>query len=973
MRETAGRQRAPCTPQRYNDFLPLPSTNAAIPAIVPFARYRLQLRLQHSARLHFRHEVMLHSLLSEALSKGGEKGELPDTVIPFACESGRVDFEAGDAYRIGFTIAGASPEATMDAMVRALTAYGARGFQGNGIPMLRWFTPGEPELIPAPDLDAECMALAAKTELVLQFVSPLRLEIPAAAGADGGEFFDASHFPAEHFLPLLWNRLFFLAEGRFPHRDERSRGLPDVPALACDPRQLLWIDVPRLRKPPIGGVVGRLTLQNPGERWLPLLVAGQYLHAGKSPGYGFGGYRILDRRPLWDDPFAPSCTALERLARPERLVAAARHVVASTEAGGTDGIGPREFAQREAAILGGLTHDLAAGTYRPASLLGALLPAASSKLRALAVPTLTDRTVQRAALEVIGPAVETLLEDCSYAYRKGFSRAGAARAVQDAYAAGFRWVLDADIASFFDAVPWDRLFGKLEALYPFDPLTDILRDWVSAPVVFKGRTIERVQGLPQGAVISPLLANLFLDELDEELLGADFRLVRYADDFVVLCKDAEAAERARDQARTVLERMGLALPEAKTAIRSIDHGFSYLGDLFCRSVAVEEHGDVSPPPEGSAPGFVAPASWLAQLDPARLRALTPLPATAEPLPHVVPLLGTGTPAGGDTRRPLYVADPSVALHLRDESVMVEKEGEEARPYPIRALSHVVFVGTRRATLPLVIELGLAGVPSFFCKRNGELEAIHGPFQPDVESWLAQGKATKDESIRLPFAQEIVSAKLHNTAAIAVRHKLQRHEEVASEIRELERSVWNKTEVDSVRGVEGAAAAAYFRSVAESLSAEWGFEGRIKHPPSGPFNALLSYGYTLLHHHCAAALYAEGLLPRIGVFHQQHGAWQALASDLQEELRYVVDGLVWSLVRRHEIRPEGFERSTSGCWLLPDSRKRFIEAFEARMETTFTPHEGGNAVTYREAVAVQAGRLRDYLLGRSRYEAIRAHG
>src|SRR5207244_5924049 len=163
-------------------------------------------------------------------------------------------------------------------------------------------------------------------------------------------------------------------------------------------------------------------------------------------------------------------------------------------------------------------------------------------------------------------------------------------------------------------------------------------------------------------------------------------------------------------------------------------------------------------------------------------------------------------------------------------------------------------------------------------------------------------------VRLAFAQEIVAAKLHNYATAVVRHDLHDRDAAAGEIRELERSVWNKTEVDSVRGVEGAAAAVYFRSVAATLAAEWRFDGRVKHPPRDPFNALLSYGYTLHYHHCTAALYAAGLVPRIGLYHRQHGAWQALASDLQEELRYLVDGLVWSLVRRREIRPDDFERS-----------------------------------------------------------------
>jgi group II intron reverse transcriptase/maturase/CRISPR-associated endonuclease Cas1 len=936
-------------------------------ATLPFRRYRFRLRLLHSARLHFRHEVMLHSLLSETLGKG----ELPEMAIPFASESGRIDFAKDDDYRIGLTVTGEEPDRFADHLARALGVYGSRGFQGDGIPMLRWFGVEPPEALRAPDLDGECHALAGRPELVLQFVSPLRLEVPKGSERRPAEFFSAAGFPADAFFRLLWNRLFFLRQGRFPHRDEIASGLPPLPPLACDPRHLLWIDLPRVHKPLLGGVMGRLVLQNPGEEWLPLLVAGGYLHIGKSTGFGFGAYRIVeDAAALWNDPFGPSQTSLERVAQRERLTAAARHVVASTSAGGVDGIGPEQFTRDEEAILGGLSSALAQGTYAPAPLLGILLPKGHSKVRALAVPTLSDRSVQRAAYGILGPAIETLLEDCSYAYRKGFSRAGAAQAIQKAYADGYRWVLDADIDSFFDAVDWERLFGKIDALYPFEPLTAILRGWVTAPVVYQGALIPRHQGLPQGAVISPLLANLFLDEVDEELLGDDFRLVRYADDFVVLCKDVASAERAREAAAQALARLGLTLHEEKTAIRDLDHGFSYLGYLFCRSTVIEQQPGTELPADSSRPPVVSPASWLARVDLSRVRELPGAPDRASG-PRVVPLV-PASPAGRDPRRPLYVSDPSLRLHLDHETVVVEKEGDAPRRYPLRSLSLVVFLGRPRATLPLVLDLGLAGVPVFFCRRNGELEAVHGPFHPEPEIWVAQGKAALDEPMRLAFAQEIVAAKLHNFATMAVRHQLRGAERVAGTIRDLERSVWNKTELDSVRGLEGAAAAAYFGSVADTLDAEWRFEGRVRHPPRDPFNAMLSYGYTLLYHHCVAALYAAGLLPRIGLFHAGHGTWDALGSDLQEEFRHLVDGLVWSLVRRHEVQPSDFERSEEGCWFIPDARRKFIAALEERMETIFTPDGALQAIAYREAIVVQAGRIRDYVLGRGRYAALRAH-
>jgi CRISPR-associated endonuclease Cas1 len=966
------------------------------PDIPSFSRYLLRLRLHHSARLHFRHEVMLHSLLNEAMGKGA----VPDSVVPFACESGRVDFEAEDEYRIGLTIVERNPVETKKRLERSFEAYASRGWQGDAIPMLRWFTViGAEDVVTADSVDLLSRQRAAggpaggpPALLSLQFVSPLCIEIP---GSKPHRYFDSACFPAEDFLRRVWGRFFFFEHGRPPNRAETEEQCPAIPAIVVDPSRLLWIDLPRMQKPALGGVLGRITITNPGPDWLLLLVAAQYLHIGKGTGDGFGAFRFVERRsdspvrlhekvglesptyvkpryaPLWNDPFGPSRTLLERAAEMPRLEKAADDVLSGTKAGGADGVSPEMFSASRTEILPGIVKRLAAGTYAAAPLLGIVLPKGKSKLRALAVPTLTDRVVQRSVLGMLGPAIETLLEDCSFAYRKGFSRAGAAQAIEKAWNDGYRWVLDADIESFFDAVGWERLFAKFEALYPFEPLAAIVRGWVTAPVQFEGRLIQRTQGLPQGAVISPLLANLFLDELDEELLGADYRLVRYADDFVVLCRDLEAAERARDAAREALAHLGLTLQEDKTSIRSLDQGLSYLGYLFCRSVVLDGAEEAVESSEGAA-AIVAPASWLAAIDLSRIRELRSDADHAKGTsgPRAVPLY----PDDHDSSllQPLYVTDPTAMLRLHHDTLRIEREGADAQEIPIRSLSLVVFTIRPRSTIPLIIELAARGIPSFFCKADGTLESIHGPFDPDPDAWLAQARASADEALRLPFVREIVAAKLHNYAVLMVRHELHDGDAGAAEIRGMERSIQNKTAVESIRGVEGAAGAVYFRCVARSLDRSWDFEGRERRPPPDPFNALLSYGYTLLHNHCATALYAAGLMPRIGLYHREHGAWAVLASDLQEEFRFLVDRLVWAMIHRREIGPDAFTRRDGGCFLDYERRRWFVAAFAERLEETFTPEGWEEAVSYRAAIGIQAKRLRAHLLGKAPYRAVRVH-
>jgi CRISP-associated protein Cas1 len=604
-----------------------------------------------------------------------------------------------------------------------------------------------------------------------------------------------------------------------------------------------------------------------------------------------------------------------------------------------------------------------------------LLPKDGGKVRPLAIPTIRDRVVQRAACAVLGPALDTLLEDSSYAYRKGLSRAAAAVAIERAHDEGFRWVLDADIESFFDCVDHARLFAKLEALYPGEPLVPLLERWVAAPVEFQGRVIERRRGLPQGAVVSPLLANLYLDELDEELLAQGFRLVRYADDFVVLCRDLDAARAAQEATRAGLAKLGLELKEEKTGIRSFDAGFTYLGYLFCRSLVLErtKHSDAGA--ESLAPDGVPPASWLAEVPFENVReALThrrvqprrkregPAP---RPLAAVAPVL-----------RPLYITDPAAELVLRHEKLVVSSPTAGMREIGIRTISHLVLVGRVRATVPVLLALSRLGVPCFFARRTGSVYAELGPHAPNWPVWQAQAAKAGDPAARLEFARAVIQAKLHNTATIAVRHKLQGCGELADDLRNLERRCLEQSDADALRGLEGRGAACFFAALKTTLPGEWGFVGRRRSPPPDPINAMLSFAYTVLYNHISTALLATGLHPRIGLFHAERGAYHALACDLQEEFRHLAESHVIAIVHRRELSPDDFVVSADGRYpsLLSDgARREFLGGFERRLLTEFTPPGSEEKLSYLAFIDGQVQRLKVYVEGRAAaYEPLRIH-
>jgi CRISPR-associated protein Cas1 len=924
---------------------------APAPPEPSITRLRIDLRLLAPASFHFHHGRVLLGLVSAAWG-----AHLPEASAVVACESGRVAFYAGEPYRLGLVVA--KPECPpLGQLQQGFATIGA----AHKPPLLGRFTVEELQVLPAPDLAAEAARLDGCQELTLQLISPLRLKRPRDLQRRGGAYLDRSCFPPGHLLDRLWRRVFLFRHGRYPSAAEVAEQKPPLPdETTATTDHLLWLDVPDKPGATMGGVIGRLTLHGVPAEWHPVLVAGQYVHWGQGCHSGLGRYLIHECSDLAAEPLQPSRSLRERISDRGRLHAALAQVCSNTTSAGVDHTTPEAALADGEQLVDRLLAELASGDYRPQPLRGMVLEVEGRKPRPLAVPTIADRTLQRAACELLAPAIDTLLEECSFAYRKGLSRSAAAVAIERAYADGYRWVLDADISSFFDVVDWSRLSAKLDALLPFEPLLDTIRAWVAAPVQWQGREIQREQGLPQGAVISPLLANLFLDELDEELLGEGYRLVRYADDFIVLCRDLDEARRAAEDARAALAGLGLELNPEKTGIRSFEQGFSYLGYLFCRSLVIEARDQDRAPDLPAAP---PPHSWLAAVETGRSRRLQTGPGGIE----LRPLRPADAANEAPDRLPLYVTGHDVELSLQGETLRLERPDGNVELLPIRSLRHLVLIGRTRATVPLLLTMARLGVPVYFCRRSGELFHVSTPHAPDWQLWLRQAEVASRPELCLDIARSMVAARLHNQAVLAGRLQWQGAAGLGEQLRSLEEEAGNADSSASLRGLEGRGAAFFFQALAANLDPEWGFETRQRRPPPDPVNAMLSFAYTLLHHHVATALVAAGLNPRIGLYHHGRGRHDALASDLQEELRWLAEAHVWSMVRRRELKPADFQPSPDGrhpCLLQWDARRTFIGRFEDRLLTEFTPEGADEPVSYRAFIDAQARALRERLAGRS---------
>jgi RNA-directed DNA polymerase len=269
------------------------------------------------------------------------------------------------------------------------------------------------------------------------------------------------------------------------------------------------------------------------------------------------------------------------------LRAAFAEVRANAGAAGVDHQTVEMFERHLEENLGKLSQSLQDGSYRPQAVRRVWIPKPGSmEKRPLGIPTVRDRVVQAALRHVVEPIFERDFAEQSYGFRPNRGCKDALGRVDQLLKADYPWVVDADLKSYFDTIPHDQLVERVREKVSDGRVLELLEAYLTQKVMETAKSWTPEGGTPQGAVISPLLSNLYLNPLDQQMAQQGNEMVRYADDFVILCRSQGEAEAALEQVRQWAEQAGLELHPVKTRIVDATQrgGFDFLGYHFERGM-----------------------------------------------------------------------------------------------------------------------------------------------------------------------------------------------------------------------------------------------------------------------------------------------------------------------------------------------------------------------------------------------------
>ncbi|MBQ0724901.1 MAG: CRISPR-associated endonuclease Cas1, partial [Cycloclasticus sp.] len=685
-----------------------------------------------------------------------------------ALESGQVHYNKGDHYHFRvFSLSGDTDilfqitKSLYEASKKSVKSnQGKPLFQGgytliaqhDGLSGKRIDSHTELEKYTASSLDEDASLLANTTQYALKFQSACLLTNKSGKNYCR-DFNDVKqHNLLKRLLESQWRTL--PAEQQKEFSVSKLSEQHQIPDYHPQSGHLVWFDIPYGPKKPnkrIDGLLGKLNLDalpvSQNNIWHKILILGQYLGLGGNINEGQGRYLIelltqQGSAAIYYKPL-PATSQLDRALTYTNINKAIEHTCRR----------PKDHSHipyiKE--ILVKQLKNIRQHQY----IVPPLTPVErhkDGKTRLLKIAPLDDRSIQRAVQQQLYKSFESLQHDQSFGYRLGLSRLNAKEHITSKIRELKRkgkqaWVFRSDINSFFDEISHQVARERLEMLYQDDPIIDLIMNWMAAPVQGATSSLEN-KGLPQGSPISPIVANLILDDFDNDMQHAGLNCIRFADDFVVITDSEKKAQKAQQAAKNSLAEHKITLNSKKTSIRSAADGFQFLGYTFVNDMALD----------------------TPRKNKVRYNQKTTQPTKEEDdAPQIkerpsLSYIGEQTAIG----QSLIISGSSCLIKIQQNHIIVERDEQLIAESPIGQVQQILLFGQHYLTYPAQKAVLEHNIKLHYSRSGGKyIGSLQSgsPTLSQLNFWQKQRNLFGDEQATLYIVKQIITAKLAHSREV----------------------------------------------------------------------------------------------------------------------------------------------------------------------------------------------------------------